>query len=248
VQQLALAMQQAGKTVQVLLDIDVGMHRTGVPIGSAAVELYGLLATTPGIAPGGLHVYDGHNHGSDVTARRALVQSIWQQVATFREQLLARSWQVPRITAGGTPSFPYFAEIQDAALELSPGTIVLHDAGYAEHFPDLKFQRAARLLTRVISRPGANRVTFDLGHKAVAADPPAGKRVSFPDFPGAIAVMHNEEHLVLETPLAEKYQAGDAVCAWPTHICPTCALHKEVYVVAGDEVIDTWRVASRDRV
>jgi D-threonine aldolase len=246
--QLSAAVAASGCRMQVLLDLDVGMHRTGVPLGAAAVELYGRIATLPGIQPGGLHVYDGHNHGSDVETRRATTQAIWRDVASFRDTLTSRGWSVPRITAGGTPSFPYFAEIDDAALELSPGTIVLHDAGYAEHFPDLPFQRAAKLLTRVISCPAADRLTLDLGHKAVAADPPAGQRVSFPALPDAVALLHNEEHLVLETTHAAQYQPGDMLLAWPTHVCPTCALHKEVYVMEGENVIATWIVASRDRV
>ena len=104
------------------------------------------------------------------------------------------------------------------------------------------------LLTRVISRPGNGRLTLDLGHKAVAGDPPAGKRVIFPALPEAKAVIHSEEHIVLETPEAERFQPGDALLAIPVHICPTCALHKEVYAVEGDRVVGVWQVASRDRV
>jgi D-serine deaminase-like pyridoxal phosphate-dependent protein len=245
---LAEALRAANQTAAVLLDVDVGQHRTGVMPGPAAVELYRLLATTPGIQPGGLHVYDGHNHQSNLAERRAAVELLWQSVKAFQATLLAEGLPVPRITAGGTPTFPIFAELQDAVLELSPGTIVLHDAGYARHFPDLAFTPAARLMTRVISRPAPNRITLDLGHKAVAADPPAGQRLFFPALPDAKAILHNEEHLVLETAAAEEYQPGDRLFALPTHICPTCALHKEVYAVEGEQVLGTWQLASRDRV
>jgi D-serine deaminase-like pyridoxal phosphate-dependent protein len=245
---LSQAVHAANKTVDVLLDLDVGQHRTGIAPGSAALELYQLIAASPGLKPGGLHVYDGHNHQPEVAERRAAVQQIWRAVLPFRDLLRAYQLPVPRITAGGTPTFPIFAEIDDPAIELSPGTIVLHDAGYARHYPDLHFTPAARLMTRVISRPTANRLTLDLGHKAVAADPPAGQRLTFPALPDAKAVIHNEEHLVLETPEAARFQPGDILFAWPTHICPTCALHKEVYAVDGEKVIATWQLASRDRV
>jgi D-serine deaminase-like pyridoxal phosphate-dependent protein len=104
------------------------------------------------------------------------------------------------------------------------------------------------LLTRVISRPTATRITCDLGYKAVASDPPAGNRLFFPDLPDAKAVLQNEEHLVLETPLAERYQPGDELFAIPRHVCPTSALHKFVYVVSGGKLAGTWDVAARDRV
>ena len=61
------------------------------------------------------------------------------------------------------------------------------------------------------------------------------------------AVLQNEEHLVIETPSASRFQPGDEALAVPTHICPTCALHKEAYVVADGRVVDRWSVAARDR-
>ncbi len=68
-------------------------------------------------------------------------------------------------------------------LECSPGTCVLHDHSYSR-FTDLAdFTPAALLLTRVISRPTSTRVTLDLGYKAVASDPPAGKRCLLLDVP-----------------------------------------------------------------
>lgn len=245
---LGKAVSAIGRTVEVLLDIDVGMHRTGVAPGPKAIELYRTFARTPGIKPGGLQAYDGHNHQHPLEERRAAAQAVWKIASDLRDELEKNDLPVPRIVCGGTPTFSCFAEIQDRAIELSPGTITLHDAGYGGNFPDLPFEPAAKLLTRVISRPAPDRLTLDLGHKAVAGDPPAGRRVFFPDLPDAKAVLHNEEHLVLETPLAEKYQPGDALLAIPTHVCPTCALHKEAYAVEGDEVVGTWKVASRDRL
>ena len=48
------ALAAAGKTVEVLLDVDPGMHRTGIAPGPAAVKLYSQIATTKGLEPGGL--------------------------------------------------------------------------------------------------------------------------------------------------------------------------------------------------
>jgi len=245
---LASAMDSAGRSIEVLLDIDCGQHRTGLPVGLAARELYQQIARMKGVVPGGLHLYDGHNHQKDLAERRAAVHAIWEPTAAFRDALVAEGLSVPRIVAGGTASFPIFAEIRDPALELSPGTIVFHDWGYSDMFPDLAFTPAAMLLTRVISRPTDDRVTLDLGYKAVASDPPAGSRVTFPDLPDAKAVLQNEEHLVIETSQADRFQPGDELWAMPRHICPTSALHKQVYVVSGGKVVGTWAVAARDRV
>lgn len=245
--QLSAAAQRAGQTLGVLLDMDTGNQRTGLRVGEAAFDFYRQLADLPGIRPAGFHVYDGQNHQTNLAERTAAVQDCWQPVAAFREQVEAAGLTVPRIVAGGTGSFPIFAELDIAGLELSPGTCVFHDAGYANLFPDMEFQFAAMLLTRVVSRPSPRRVTFDLGTKACASDPPKGNRLWFPDLPGAVEVLQNEEHLVLEFPEPTNLRVGDAYLAVPRHICPTSALHQEAYVVQGDRVVGTWPVVARDR-
>jgi D-serine deaminase-like pyridoxal phosphate-dependent protein len=244
---LGQAMADAGQTIEVLLDVDTGQHRTGLEVGPQAFELYRLLTKTPGIRPGGLHVYDGHQHQKSRDDRRAAVNEQFDKVLAFRDSLVAQGWPVPRIVAGGTASFPIYAERTDPTIELSPGTCVFNDVGYSERFPDLVFQPATLLLTRVVSRPTADRVTFDLGYKAVASDPPAGQRLALLDIPDAEQVLQNEEHLVVQTSHAGEFQPGDEAFAIPRHICPTSALHKQVFVVAGGKVVDRWNVAARDR-
>jgi D-serine deaminase-like pyridoxal phosphate-dependent protein len=155
---------------------------------------------------------------------------------------------VPRLVLGGTPTFPVFAKLNLPGQELSPGTCVLHDHGYGSHFPDMNFTPAALLLTRVISRPTPTRVTLDLGYKAVASDPPAGQRCVLLNVPDYKAVLQNEEHLVIETPAADKFPPGAEVYAVPYHICPTCAMHKQAYVVEGGKVTGTWDIVARDRI
>jgi len=244
---LGAAMQRAGKTIDVLLDIDSGQHRTGLPAGDAAKELYALITATPGLRAGGFHLYDGQNHQKDLAERTKAVAACWDPAARMRDELLEAGHAVPRIVAGGTGSFPIFAAMSDPSLELSPGTVVFHDAGYGEVFPDLKFSPAALLLTRCISRPTADRATFDLGYKAVASDPPAGNRLKFPDLPDAKAVLQNEEHLVIETARAAEFAPGDELLAIPRHVCPTSALHKQAFVVRDGRLIGRWDVVARDR-
>jgi len=244
---LSKAMHAAGRSIDVLLDIDTGQHRTGVTVGRAARDLYQLIEDAPGLNPGGLHIYDGHQHQTSRDERAAAIDVEWERIVTFRDDLLQAGFSVERIVAGGTASFPVYAAKDVPGLELSPGTCVFQDAGYGERFPDLQFVPAALLLTRVISRPTADRVTLDLGYKAVASDPPAGQRLRFPDLPQAEQVLQNEEHLVLQTPLAAKFQPGDELLAIPRHICPTTALHRQVYVVASGKVAALWDVAARDR-
>ncbi|MBI2806557.1 MAG: D-TA family PLP-dependent enzyme [Planctomycetes bacterium] len=248
IQQLSAALTKASVQAEVLLDIDVGQHRTGIAPGAAAQKLYEMIARSPGLKPGGLHVYDGHNHQHPPEERKAAVEKMLGPVLELRDGLTKAGLPVPRMVCGGTPTFPVFASMDLAGVECSPGTCVLNDVNYGTWFQDLnEFTPAALLLTRVISRPTPTRVTFDLGYKAVASDPPAGKRCVLLDVQGE-QVLQNEEHLVVETPDAEKYKPGDVAYAMPAHVCPTCALHQFAYVVENGQVVDKWEIASRDRV
>ena len=230
--------------LEVLLDLDIGQHRTGIPPGPPAVALYQLIDSLPALKPGGLHAYDGHIHDTDVAARTAACEKAFQPVAALRRTLLKSGLPVPRIVAGGTPTFPMHARRD--GVECSPGTCIFWDAGYASKLPDLEFLPAALLLTRVVSKPVHNCLCLDLGHKAVASEMPP-PRVQFPNVPDAKALAHNEEHLVIETARAKEYAVGDCLYAIPWHICPTVALHAEAWIIEKGKVITTWEIPARQR-
>ncbi len=247
-QHLSDAFKGSVRLLDVLLDVDCGQHRTGQAPGDAAIQLYETLSRLPGIRPAGLHVYDGHNHEAALPERQATAARLLEPVLALRDALLQKGLVVPQMVFGGTPTFAIYAQVDLPGLELSPGTCVLHDHGYGSKFRDLDFTPAALLLTRVISRPTPNRVTFDLGYKAVAGDPPAGSRLVILDLPDAKPVIHNEEHLVVETAEAVRFHPGDEAYAMPAHVCPTCALHQFAYVIQDGKLVDRWEIVARDRV
>jgi D-serine deaminase-like pyridoxal phosphate-dependent protein len=247
--EVSAAATAAGITLGFLLDLDVGQHRTGIALDQAA-DLYRTAAKLPGLKPNGLHAYDGHNTTEPPADREATALDNVGRVLELRHAIEAKGVPVPRIVAGGTPPFTAYAKMTDVAgLECSPGTYVLHDHGYGTKFPDLSgVTPAAVLLTRVVSRPTPDRVTFDLGTKAVASDPPAGKRVALLDFPEHTPVGHNEEHYIVETSEAGKYRPGDIAYALPAHICPTVALHREALIAEKGKIVGRWEIVARDRV
>jgi D-serine deaminase-like pyridoxal phosphate-dependent protein len=247
-QHLSAAAAKANVTIGVMLDVNVGMNRTGIrPDDSDAVLLYVQATKLPGLQGTGFHVYDGHHKQMNLSERTAAVAAEWPNVLELRRQCEAANASVPALVCGGTPTFPCYAEMEDPAIELSPGTCVLHDSGYGTSFPDLPFEHAAAVVTRVVSRPAVDRMTLDIGNKAVAADPPKGARVVFPELPDAVQDSHNEEHMGLITPDAERYQPGDILLAIPTHICPTSALYNSVAIIDKGMIREYWDVTSRNR-
>jgi D-serine deaminase-like pyridoxal phosphate-dependent protein len=230
--------------LEILLDVDVGQHRTGVRPGADAVALYQLIHESRNLMAGGLHVYDGHITQSDLNERRAACESAFALVEQLRTDLSAHGLGVPKIVAGGTPTFPFHAARKE--VECSPGTTVLWDAASSTKIADLPFVWAAVLLTRVISKPGARALCLDLGHKAVASEMPH-PRVKFLNIASAEFVTHSEEHMVIETDDASQFAVGDCIYAIPWHICPTVALHAEALVVGNGRVTARWPVTARNR-
>jgi D-threonine aldolase len=227
-----------------LLDLDCGMHRTGVAPGPQAVERYRLLSASPGLRAAGLHVYDGHIRDSDIVARTASCDAAFAQLAGLRDQLVGTGLPVPLIVAGGTPTFPIHA--RRAGVQCSPGTSVFWDLGYETLLPDLDFTPAVLVLTRVISKPSPNILCLDLGHKAIASESPH-PRVELLGLPDARAIGHSEEHLTIDTPRADEFPVGSVLYGVPWHICPTVALHQEAVVIRNGRAEERWQVVGRAR-
>lgn len=235
------------KVLPVLVDINIGMGRTGID-PERADDLANLIDELPGLEFDGIHAYDGQVRDTDLAARARTVQPGTDATLALRDRLQANGLAVHRLVMGGTPSFSVHAGLDQPGVECSPGTCTLHDVGYKLLCPDLPFEPAALLLTRVISHPGPDRLCLDLGYKAVASDPAMAARLTLVELPEAPVVVHSEEHVVVQTPRAGDYLVGRAMLAIPGHICPTSALHRQAYVVAGGELVDLWEITARDRV
>ncbi|MGC3958233.1 MAG: D-TA family PLP-dependent enzyme [Verrucomicrobiota bacterium] len=242
IRRLSTAATQAGVTIKLLLDLDCGMRRSGIAPGPKATALYRLMASLPGLEALGFHAYDGHIDDKDVALRTKNCDEAFATVTALRSELA--DLPVLRIIAGGTPTFPIHA--RRTGVECSPGTSIFWDTSYREQCPDLDFLNAALVLTRVISKPGADRLCLDLGHKAIAAEKPH-PRVEFLNLPDARAIAHSEEHLVVETSRANEFAVGDVLYGIPRHVCPTVALHAEVVVIRSGVATEHWKVAARNR-
>ncbi len=232
-----------GIKVALWLDINNGMNRTGVCPGGEALELYQAIVSNPSLKAKGLHVYDGHIHNTDFWMRKKVCDDAFNPVIQFKNDLEKINIKVETIIAGGSPTFSVHAMRDN--VELSPGTTLLWDQGYANTYPDLKFIPAAVLLTRVVSKPKAKFICFDLGHKSVAPEMKL-PRVAFLNCETTKHVSHSEEHLVVESSSSENYNIGDACYAIPIHICPTVTKYKQVLTIENGKVSGSWDIVARD--
>jgi D-serine deaminase-like pyridoxal phosphate-dependent protein len=229
----------------VYIDVDAGMHRTGISAGEELLELYNLFGKLAKLQCEGLHVYDGHIRDSNFAIRQEKVASAWLPVNKVIREIADSASRTPKIIAGGTPTFTVHALNPEEIC--SPGTCLLWDKGYNDLLTEQPFKFAAVLMTRVISKPGKGLITTDLGHKSVAAENDLSKRIYFLNLTDYTIVSQSEEHLVVEVPNAEEINIGDVLYGIPHHICPTVALYDQANIVENGFVTDHWPVVARDR-
>lgn len=243
---LEAACAARGIAVDWLADVDMGMHRTGLPLDEVAAFCRARRGSA-WLRFQGLHCYDGHIGQRDLAERRAAAAPAAQAVRGIRAALSADGIEAPIIILGGSPSFPCHAGEED--VYLSPGTVFVWDWGYLNKCPDLPFVPGAAILARVISRPAPDRFTLDLGYKAISADP-KGARGLLLDLPEAEPLFQSEEHWVWKMPQGQDAAppaVGSVLYVIPTHICPTTALYPYVLIAEGGRITGRWVVAARDR-
>lgn len=242
---LSAVAVENGTSLEVMVDLDVGQHRTGVALESA-VDLYERIVRSPGLIPAGLHAYDGHHTDPDPAVRQAAAQACLAQVQALSQQLEARGWPVPDRVMGGSRTFPTYARAEGVLA--SPGTWVYWDWNYRVGMPEMPFQPAALVLTQVIDhQPGRGEVTLDLGSKAVSTDPPLPDRFRLVGAPQARLLRQTEEHAVVDTG-GHPPALGDYVLAIPGHICTTVFRYPGSWWVGAAGRVTGWNEhTARDR-
>ena len=239
VKTIAALSQKLEASISVFLDIDVGMHRTGIA-PDRALGLYSFCESMSGIQPIGLHAYDGHVHHENAELRRNAAAEVNEIIDKLYNDLDKQL----EVVVSGSPSFPYHAERKKYTC--SPGTSLLWDWRYGNMCEDQEFLHAAVVIARVISKPGFKYICVDLGHQSIASEMPF-PRVHFINLPDATQVKHSEEHLVLEVADNTSIHLGDVLYGIPMHICPTVALHESVSVIEHKTIVDSWEVVARKR-
>lgn len=233
--------------VNLLVDIDSGEHRTGVPF-ERVKEFFFALADLPGIKLRGFHCYDGTRQLLSYEERESITFDVNRRLEELSASLSSSGFDCGTIVIGGTPSFPFHAK-HATKTYLSPESCFLFDWGSFKKYDYLKMRFAAAVMSRVISTPKPEYFTLDLGYKGIAADP-VGERGVLLGFKDAEPIFQNEEHWVWQWNNPKslgKLKVGDIVYVVPTHVCPTSSLYKEVLLIDMHKFSDVWQITARDR-
>lgn len=246
---IAASTKAAGQALDVVVDIDPGIRRTGVPSAEAALALTQRIAAAETLRFAGVQYYCGaQQHIESYADRRAAIADRTEYLRGIVETL-SRAGYVPEvITGGGTGTHRIDAEL-GVLTELQAGSYVFMDKQYNDCDLDggggKPFETSLFVDAHVISANSASMATIDAGFKALSTD--GGLPVVMDGAPvGAMFVFMGDEHGALIAP-DHAFHIGDHVSLAVPHCDPTVNLYDAYHVVRDGALIDIWPVSARGR-
>ncbi|MBP7337169.1 DSD1 family PLP-dependent enzyme [Niveispirillum sp.] len=234
------------RKLRVLIDLDVGMGRTGVVPGPAALVLADLVAAAPGLAFAGIQAYAGHlMHVPGTAAREQACIDAMAPVAELRRHWAQQGRTDLIFSGGGTGSFDIDPGI-GVLTELQAGSYLfmerMYEGVWSGSDEAVPFQTALWVQASVVSTSRPGHATLDAGFKAVspeAGPPPVASGLP----PGSVTTYLGDEHLGVTLPPGAAVPAlGTPVTLAIPHCDPTVNLHRHYHVVQGDRLIDLWPI------
>jgi D-serine deaminase-like pyridoxal phosphate-dependent protein len=232
VEALDQAARAAGSTIGILVEIDVGMRRTGVATAEESLNLAQLAEKASGLRLDGIMCYPGHIGAP--TGEQAPPLAI--VAAQLREaiDLWAKHGLRAEIVSGGSTPTAYQSHLVGEYTEIRPGTYIFNDintvrGGFCE-WEDC----AARIVCTVVSDAVKNQIVIDAGTKALTSDLCAPARDSghgyIVEYPGARISRLTEEHGQADVSQCERRpKVGERVTVIPNHICPCVNLQDALW-------------------
>jgi D-serine deaminase-like pyridoxal phosphate-dependent protein len=242
---LGRAAVAEGVSIGVLVDVDLGMRRTGVATPQAAVELVRLVSTTPGLRFDGLMGYEGHTLMiPDPAEKRAAIAAAIARLLEARDAVRAAGLDCRIISAGGSGSYQYTADIP-GITEVQAGGGIFACRYYTQVCHVEGHRPAISLLATVVSRPGPDRAILDIGQKSISQHktPPVLR-----DYPACQITGLSAEHATVSVDPASEMRIGDKVHVIPGYSDFTFVLHDRVLAHRRGRVVAAWELLGRGRL
>jgi D-serine deaminase-like pyridoxal phosphate-dependent protein len=239
-----------GRDVEVLVEVDTGLHRLGRPPGPPTAELVGRVARVPGVEVVGLLTHAGHAYRArDPDELRRLAEREVLDLVETAALCRRHGVELREVSVGSTPTARIGAFV-DGVTEIRPGTYALNDATMVRLGVATEDRVAVRVLATVVARPTHERFVVDAGSKCFTTDgmgtvpgwlPVAGR-------PGLRMDFLSEEHGVGHRSDADDPRIGDRLQLLPSHACTCVNLFDLAYGVRGGRVERELPIAGRGKV
>ncbi len=247
---LAQAARQADRPVGVYVELDLGMHRVGLPVLRDAIALATLASRSDRLHFRGIAFYPGHVR-EPVTEQDAKLQllrdSLDEALAGFRAAGLP-----PEVVSGGSTPTMWRTHELAGVTEFRPGTYVYNDRTTAAIGACDWDDCALTVLATVVSTAVPGQAVIDAGTKALGREPVRGAEGEgygqLLDQPSVLVARMSEEHGILDLSATDwRPQVGDRVRVIPNHVCIVVHLSDLIYGVRGDALETSWPVTARGR-
>src|SRR5919197_625206 len=255
------AMRRAGRTLDVLVKVDVGFHRCGIDPKGDALGFLQSVAAMPALRLRGLLSHAGHGYLAaserelcDVAQREAEI------LLGLRDRATASGIALEELSVGATPTLRFSAR-QRGLTELRPGNYVYFDRTQVALGAATLDDCALTVVSTVVSKPAADRLILDAGSKTLTSDQARGI-TSVPGFGAVLAAGDetprrvdesltierlSEEHATVRVAGGTPLKPGDRVRILPNHACVVSNLVDTVRLVEGDRVVSTLPIAARGK-
>jgi D-serine deaminase-like pyridoxal phosphate-dependent protein len=256
------AMQRAGRTLDVLVKVDVGFHRCGIDPGDKPIEFLQEVSTMPGLRLRGLLSHAGHGyHAASESDLAHIARDEAVTLTSLREAAAKSGIALDEISVGATPTLRFSAG-QRGITELRPGNYVYFDRTQVALGAAALDDCALTVLATVVSAPAADRIILDCGSKTLTNDQARGIDKA-PGFGAVLAAdgeaprsvdqaltieRLSEEHATVRVSGTTRLRPGDRVRVVPNHSCVVSNLVDVVRLVDADRVIESIPVAARGRI
>jgi len=245
---LSAAASAAKSTVGILVDLDVGMHRTGVQTPALAVKLVEEIQSLVGLRWDGLFFYPGHI-GSRGDEQKLALQAVDALLAETIGLLRKKGLEAKIVSGGSTPT-AYASHHVKSQTEIRPGTYVFNDMNCVTGgFATLE-DCAAKIVCTVVSTAVPGQIVIDAGTKTLTSDrcgpaPDSGHGLIV-EYPRAKIVKLTEEHGQVDISDCSVAPAlGERITVIPNHICPCVNLQDNVWLLTEQQKLEQLRVDAR---
>ncbi|HEY2595877.1 MAG TPA: alanine racemase, partial [Chloroflexota bacterium] len=222
--ELSDAANERGVRIPLLIEVDTGLHRAGLPPGETVADLAGRVAALPGVDLRGVFTHAGHAYAAPSRAEvERIAQDEARGVLESAEAMRLRGVACPVVSVGSTPTI-CAAGVLKGVTEIRPGNYVFFDRMQVALGVTTRETCAQTVLATVISRPTPERIIVDAGSKTFALDKGAHGLEALDGFGedvqnGLVLERLSEEHGILTTPAASELAVGTRLRFLTNHAC-----------------------------
>lgn len=246
---LSVAARLGRRTIDVLVELDLGMHRVGVTTPEKAITVAQQIERTAALRFAGVQFYPGHIR-APVGEQDVSIRQLGRDLTVFIDALSDAGLKPPVVSGGSTPAAWRMHEVP-GVTEVRPGTYVYNDRTTAQIGACDWEDCALTVLATVVSVSVKGQAVVDAGTKSLGREPLRAEGEGYGallDHPEVVVARLSEEHGVLDlTKSSWRPRLGDQVRIVPNHVCIVVHLFDEIIGVRGHAVETVWPVAARGR-